>query len=55
MLIPLLPPLLIPRLRILYSEHNNERSNYTIHIYAYDQLENTAVTGLGAIVQKLER
>lgn len=38
--------------RILYSEHNNDRSNYTIHIYAYDQLGNTACTGLGAIVQK---
>ena len=38
--------------RILYSDHNNERGNYTIHIYAYDQLGNTAIAGLTAIVRK---
>ncbi|WP_050738831.1 GBS Bsp-like repeat-containing protein [Acetobacterium bakii] len=38
--------------RVLYSDHNNERGTYTIHIYAYDQFGNAACTGLGAVVEK---
>jgi len=38
--------------RILYSDHNNERGNYFIHIYAKDQFDNTGFNALTAIVQK---
>ena|GEM_PF-2078424 len=38
--------------RILYSDHNNERGNYSVHIYAYDQFENSAFYPLTAIVEK---
>jgi len=38
--------------RVLYSQHNNELGTYAVHVYAYDNAENAACTGLNVSAQK---
>ena len=38
--------------RVLYSQHNYEQGNYSVHVYAYDNAGNTASTALSVSAQK---